>query len=35
MFPCEIELTDGSGLRVATATVHWHVRLNKPAVTEA
>ena len=30
-FPCEIELTDGSGTRVATATVHWHVRLNKPA----
>jgi uncharacterized protein (TIGR00369 family) len=30
-FPCEIELTDASGLRVATATVHWHVRLNKPA----
>jgi len=31
VFPCEIEMTDGSGLRVATATVHWHVRLNKPA----
>jgi uncharacterized protein (TIGR00369 family) len=30
-FPCEIELVDGSGVRVATATVHWHVRLNKPA----
>jgi acyl-coenzyme A thioesterase PaaI-like protein len=30
-FPCEIELTDGSGTRVATATVHWHVRLKKPA----
>lgn len=27
-FPCEIELTDGSGNRVATATVHWHVRLK-------
>lgn len=34
-FPCEIELTDGSGTRVATATVHWHVRLNKPATAEA
>lgn len=31
VFPCEIELTDGSGTRVAVATVHWHVRLNKPA----
>jgi acyl-coenzyme A thioesterase PaaI-like protein len=30
-FPCEIELADGSGTQVATATVHWHVRLNKPA----
>jgi uncharacterized protein (TIGR00369 family) len=30
-FPCEVELTDGSGQRVASATVHWHVRLNKPA----
>jgi uncharacterized protein (TIGR00369 family) len=29
-FPCEVELTDQSGLRVAAATVHWHVRLNKP-----
>jgi uncharacterized protein (TIGR00369 family) len=27
-FPCEIELTDGSGNRVATATVRWHVRLK-------
>src|SRR5262245_24361700 len=26
VFPCEIELTDSSGERVATATVHWHVR---------
>jgi uncharacterized protein (TIGR00369 family) len=34
-FPCEIELADGSGTRVATATVHWHVRLNKPAAAEA
>jgi uncharacterized protein (TIGR00369 family) len=35
VFPCEIELTDASGRRVATATVHWHVRLNKPAAAEA
>jgi uncharacterized protein (TIGR00369 family) len=34
-FPCEIEMTDASGQRVATATVHWHVRLNKPAGTAA
>jgi acyl-coenzyme A thioesterase PaaI-like protein len=34
-FPCEVELTDPSGLRVAVATVHWHVRLNKPAVADA
>ena len=27
-FPCEVELTDKDGLRVATATVHWHVRLK-------
>ena len=31
VFPCEIELTDSDGTRVATATVHWHVRLNQPA----
>jgi uncharacterized protein (TIGR00369 family) len=31
VFPCEIELTDSSGQRVATATVQWHVRLNKPS----
>ncbi len=31
VFPCEIELTDADGQRVATATVQWHVRLNKPA----
>jgi uncharacterized protein (TIGR00369 family) len=30
-FPCEVELTDESGTRVAVATVRWHVRLNKPA----
>jgi acyl-coenzyme A thioesterase PaaI-like protein len=34
-FPCEIELVDGDGTRVATATVGWHVRLNKPASAEA
>jgi uncharacterized protein (TIGR00369 family) len=34
-FPCRVELTDASGLRVAKATVHWHVRLNKPAATDA
>jgi acyl-coenzyme A thioesterase PaaI-like protein len=27
-FPCEIELTDAEGTRVATATVRWHVRLK-------
>jgi uncharacterized protein (TIGR00369 family) len=30
VFPCEIELTDSAGNRVATATVQWHVRLNQP-----
>jgi len=34
VFPCEIELTDAEGQRVATATVQWHVRLNKPAEAE-
>lgn len=34
-FPCEVELADAAGTKVATATVHWHVRLNKPAATEA
>ncbi len=29
-FPCTVELTDPSGTRVATATVRWHVRLNRP-----
>ena len=33
-FPCRIELVDGSGARVATATVNWHVRLNQPAPVE-
>ena len=27
-FPCEVELTDKDGQRVATATVDWHVRLK-------
>jgi uncharacterized protein (TIGR00369 family) len=27
-FPCEVELTDKDGNRVATATVYWHVRLK-------
>ncbi len=35
VFPCEIELVDGDGQRVATATVQWHVRLNQPAAAEA
>lgn len=30
-FPCEVLMTDASGLQVASATIHWHVRLNKPA----
>jgi uncharacterized protein (TIGR00369 family) len=30
-FPCEVALTDASGTQVATATVRWHVRLNKPS----
>src|SRR3954468_18134551 len=35
VFPCQIELTDAEGQRVATATVQWHVRLNKPSETQA
>lgn len=35
VFPCEIELTDAEGQRVATATVQWHVRLNQPTQPEA
>lgn len=27
-FPCEVELLDAEGTRVATATVRWHVRLK-------
>ena len=34
-FPCEIELFDGEGNRVATATVQWHVRLKQPAPADA
>ncbi len=30
-FPCEVVLTDADGTQVASATVRWHVRLNKPA----
>jgi uncharacterized protein (TIGR00369 family) len=30
-FPCEVALTDGDGAQVASATVRWHVRLNRPA----
>jgi uncharacterized protein (TIGR00369 family) len=31
-FPCEVEMTDSNGTRVATATVGWHVRLkDQPA----
>lgn len=28
-FPCEVELTDESGTRVASATISWHVRLKE------
>lgn len=35
VFPCEIELTDAAGERVATATVEWHLRLNEPRASEA
>lgn len=31
VFPCEVELSDAAGQRVATATIQWHVRLNQPA----
>ncbi len=30
-FPCQVVLTDESGTEVATATVHWHVRLKDAA----
>jgi acyl-coenzyme A thioesterase PaaI-like protein len=35
VFPCQIELTDANGQQVATATVEWHVRLNKPSEPQA
>ncbi len=35
VFPCQIELTDADGQRVATATVEWHVRLNKSSEPQA
>ena len=35
VFPCQVELTDAAGQRVATATVQWHVRLNQPAAPAA
>ena len=28
-FPCEVELTDGSDVVVAVASVRWHVRLKR------
>jgi uncharacterized protein (TIGR00369 family) len=27
-FPCEVELTDANGTRVAAANIRWHVRLK-------
>lgn len=30
-FPCNVLLSDADGTQVASATVRWHVRLNKPA----
>jgi acyl-coenzyme A thioesterase PaaI-like protein len=30
-FTCEVLLSDADGTQVASATVQWHVRLNKPA----
>jgi uncharacterized protein (TIGR00369 family) len=35
VFPCQVELSDAGGQRVATATIQWHVRLNKPTQPEA
>src|SRR6188472_1754472 len=34
-FPCEVELADGDGAQVATATVDRPVRLNTPATADA
>ncbi len=31
-FPCDVVLTDAASAQVASATIRWHVRLNKPAV---
>lgn len=28
-FPCDVELVDGSGERIASATISWHVRLKE------
>jgi len=30
-FPCQVVLSDADGQQVASATVHWHVRLKAPA----
>jgi uncharacterized protein (TIGR00369 family) len=30
-FPCQVVLSDADGQQVASATVHWHVRLKDPA----
>jgi uncharacterized protein DUF4442 len=30
-FPCHVVLADADGTQVASATIDWHVRLNKPA----
>ncbi len=35
VFPCQVELIDAEGQQVATATVEWHVRLNKPSEPQA
>jgi acyl-coenzyme A thioesterase PaaI-like protein len=35
VLPCRIELTNAQGQRVASATVEWHVRLNKTSETQA
>ena len=29
-FPCQVDLADTDGNRVATAVIHWHVRLKDP-----
>jgi uncharacterized protein (TIGR00369 family) len=30
-FPCQVVLDDAEGTQVGSATINWHVRLNKPA----